>query len=95
MTSPAETKKQFRDWLRAQLQARGFYTPATDSYALSAFARFCSEQGEAIDEQAVYRYTRDDNTLPSPDRCRSLARALGIKPVEVLKVAGYIQESDF
>lgn len=88
-------KARFRDWFREQLKARGFYTPATDTYAVAAFSRFLTEQGEPIDAVQLARYLKDDNTLPSTERCRSLARGLGIKPAVVLSAAGYIQEGDF
>lgn len=81
-------------WLKAQLQAKGYYTPAEDSYALAAFSRFCEEQGEKIDVVSLNRYLTG-KSLPTSDRCRSLANVLGVKPVEVLKLAGYLQESDF
>lgn len=91
----AQTRTRFRDWLRTQFQLRGFYTPSSGKYALTDFSRFMAEKGESISTLSLARYLADDNTLPSADNCRAIARALDIKPAEVLKIAGYLKESDF
>lgn len=88
-------RTRFRDWLREQLQTRGFYTPSSGKYALTDFSRWLAEQGETVTTFTLSRWLQDDNILPSADNCRSLARAFGIKPAVVLELAGYIREGDF
>lgn len=90
-----ETRLRFRDWLRTQLRDLDFYQRRGDHYLIREFAKYCVEHGAPIDEASLGRYLRDDEpVLPTPERCRSLARVFDCAPVLVLIEAGYLESDD-
>lgn len=90
-----QTRLRFRDWLRGQLRDLDFYQRRGDHYLIREFAKFCVEHGAPIDEASLGRYLRDDEpVLPTPERCRALARVLDRAPIEVLIEAGYLEGDD-
>ena len=91
----AKTRTHFRDWLRQELKRLDFYQRRGDHYLIREFAKYCVEQGAPIDEASLGRYLRDDDpVLPTPERCRSLARVLEHSPVQVFIEAGYFVGND-
>lgn len=94
-TTHPERAPRFRDWLRGELRRLEFYQRRGDRYLKSAFARHTTALGAQVDEVSLGRYLREeDPVLPTPERCRALARALGRHPWEVLLAAGYLLDSD-
>lgn len=90
-----QTRLHFRDWLRDELRQLDFYQRRGDHYLIREFAKYCVEQGAPIDEASLGRYLRDeDPVLPTPERCRSLARVFGYEPIRVLIQAGYLEGND-
>jgi hypothetical protein len=90
-----ETRLRFRDWLRSELRELDFYQRRGDHYLIREFAKYCVEHFAPIDEASLGRYLRDeDPVLPTPERCRALARVFGYAPVKVLVQAGYLEGSD-
>ena len=90
-----KTRTHFRDWLRLELKRLDFYQRRGDHYLIREFAKYCVEQGAPIDEASLGRYLRDDDpVLPTPERCRSLARVLEHSPVQVFIEAGYFVGND-
>lgn len=90
-----ETRLHFRDWLRDQLRELDFYQRRGDHYLIREFAKYCTQQEAPIDEASLGRYLRDDDpVLPTPERCRALARVFGYAPVKVLIEAGYLEGDD-
>ncbi|HEU5347901.1 MAG TPA: hypothetical protein VFU63_04750 [Ktedonobacterales bacterium] len=90
-----ETRLRFRDWLREELRELDFYQRRGDHYLIREFAKYCTQQGAPIDEASLGRYLRDDDpVLPTPERCRALARVFGYAPVKVLIEAGYLEGDD-
>lgn len=91
----AKTRTHFRDWLRLELKRLDFYQRRGDHYLIREFAKYCVDQGAPIDEASLGRYLRDDDpVLPTPERCRSLARVLELSPVQVFVEAGYFVGND-
>ncbi len=89
------TRLQFRDWLRQELRTLDFYQRRGDHYLIREFAKYCAEKGSPIDEASLGRYLRDDEpVLPTPERCRALARVLDYAPIQVLIQAGYLEGDD-
>lgn len=89
------TRLQFRDWLRQELRKLDFYQRRGDHYLIREFAKYCAEHGSPIDEASLGRYLRDEEpVLPTPERCRALARVLEYAPVHVLIQAGYLEGDD-
>jgi hypothetical protein len=90
-----QTRLNFRDWLRDELRRLDFYQRRGDHYLIREFAKYCVEQGAPIDEASLGRYLRDDDpVLPTPERCRSLARVFEYEPIRVLIQAGYLEGND-
>ncbi|HEX6540513.1 MAG TPA: hypothetical protein VF040_02060 [Ktedonobacterales bacterium] len=90
-----ETRLHFRDWLRQELRQLDFYQRRGDHYLIREFAKYCVEHGSPIDEASLGRYLRDEEpVLPTPERCRALARVFGYAPVNVLIHAGYLEGDD-
>lgn len=90
-----QTRLHFRDWLRNELRRLDFYQRRGDHYLIREFAKYCVEQGAPIDEASLGRYLRDDDpVLPTPERCRSLARVFEYEPIRVLIQAGYLEGDD-
>jgi hypothetical protein len=90
-----KTRLHFRDWLRDELKQRDFWQRRGDHYLIREFAKYCVEMGNPIDEASLGRYLRDDEpVLPTPERCRALARVLEYPPVQVLIEAGYLEGDD-
>jgi hypothetical protein len=90
-----ETRIAFRDWLRDQLKQLEFYNRRGDHYLIREFHKWCAEHGQDIDEASLGRYLRDDNpVIPTPDRCRALAAVFGMPPIDVMKAAGLVYDSD-
>jgi len=90
-----QTRLRFRDWLRGRLFDLDFYQRRGDHYLIREFAKYCVEHGAPIDEASLGRYLRDDEpVLPTPERCRALARVLELAPVAVLIEAGYLEGDD-
>lgn len=90
-----QTRLHFRDWLRDELRRLDFYQRRGDHYLIREFAKYCVEQGAPIDEASLGRYLRDDDpVLPTPERCRSLARVFEYEPIRVLIQAGYLEGDD-
>lgn len=91
----AKTRTHFRDWLRLELKRLDFYQRRGDHYLIREFAKYCVDQGAPIDEASLGRYLRDDDpVLPTPERCRSLARVFEYEPISVLIQAGYLEGND-
>jgi hypothetical protein len=90
-----KTRLRFRDWLRNELRDLDFYQRRGDHYLIREFAKFCVEHHAPIDEASLGRYLRDDEpVLPTPERCRALARVFEYAPVRVLIEAGYLEGHD-
>jgi hypothetical protein len=90
-----KTRLRFRDWLRNELRELDFYQRRGDHYLIREFAKFCVEHRAPIDEASLGRYLRDDEpVLPTPERCRALARVFEYAPVRVLIEAGYLEGND-
>lgn len=90
-----QTRLHFRNWLRDELRDLDFYQRRGDHYLIREFAKYCVEKGAPIDEASLGRYLRDDDpVLPTPERCRSLARVFGYEPIRVLIQAGYLEGND-
>lgn len=93
-----ETRATFRDWFREQLRLLEFYNkrPLPDGhYLIREFAKYCVEKGAPIDEASLGRYLRDDDpVMPTPERCRVLAKVLWMDPYVVLLMASYIRLED-
>jgi hypothetical protein len=90
-----ETRLRFRDWLRSELRELDFYQRRGDHYLIREFAKYCVEHAAPIDEASLGRYLRDeDPVLPTPERCRALARVFDYAPVKVLVQAGYLEGDD-
>jgi hypothetical protein len=90
-----QTRLRFRNWLRGRLFDLDFYQRRGDHYLIREFAKYCVEHGAPIDEASLGRYLRDDEpVLPTPERCRALARVLELAPVAVLIEAGYLEGDD-
>jgi hypothetical protein len=90
-----QTRLHFRNWLRNELRDLDFYQRRGDHYLIREFAKYCVEKGAPIDEASLGRYLRDDDpVLPTPERCRSLARVFGYEPIWVLIQAGYLEGND-
>lgn len=90
-----KTRLRFRDWLRKELRDLDFYQRRGDHYLIREFAKFCVEHHAPIDEASLGRYLRDDEpVLPTPERCRALARVFEYAPVKVLIEAGYLEGND-
>ena len=90
-----QTRLRFRNWLRRRLFDLDFYQRRGDHYLIREFAKYCVEHGAPIDEASLGRYLRDDEpVLPTPERCRALARVLELAPVAVLIEAGYLEGDD-
>jgi hypothetical protein len=90
-----QVRVSFRDFLRGELQQREFYQKRGDHYLIREFAKYCTEQGAPIDEASLGRYLRDDEpVLPTPERCRALAKALELPPLRLLGECGYITPAD-
>jgi len=90
-----KTRLRFRDWLRDELRNLDFYQRRGDHYLIREFAKFCVEHHAPIDEASLGRYLRDDEpVLPTPERCRALARVFEYAPVRVLIEAGYLEGKD-
>lgn len=103
MNHKASVKQRikFRDWLRNELRTANpggkgnFYQSRGDHYLIREFAKFCVQRHRPVDEASLGRYLREVNpVLPTPARCRALARVLGYPPIKVLIVAGYLHEHD-
>ncbi len=93
-TTP-ETRAAFRDWLRGELRRLEFYNRRGDHYLIREFRKYCVEQGQEIDEASLGRYLRDENpVIPTPERCRNLAAVFKMPPIEVMKRAGLVTDSD-
>lgn len=89
------TRLHFRDWLRKELRDLDFYQRRGDHYLIREFSKYCAEQGQIIDEASLGRYLReDDPVLPTPERCRALARVFGYAPIVPLVHAGYLEGMD-
>jgi hypothetical protein len=90
-----KTRLRFRDWLRNELRDLDFYQRRGDHYLIREFAKYCVEHHAPIDEASLGRYLRDDEpVLPTPERCRALARVFEYAPVKVLIEAGYLDGND-
>jgi hypothetical protein len=90
-----KTRLRFRDWLRNELRDLDFYQRRGDHYLIREFAKYCVEHHAPIDEASLGRYLRDDEpVLPTPERCRALARVFEYAPVQVLIEAGYLEGND-
>lgn len=90
-----ETRLHFRDWLRDELRNLDFYQRRGDHYLIREFAKYCVSKGAPIDEASLGRYLRDvEPVLPTPERCRALARVFGYAPARVLIHAGYLEGDD-
>ncbi|HEX9004207.1 MAG TPA: hypothetical protein VGB07_30120 [Blastocatellia bacterium] len=90
-----ETRIHFRNWLRSELRRLDFYQRRGNHYLIREFAKYCVEHNAPIDEASLGRYLRDDEpVLPTPERCRALARVLEHPPVRVLIEAGYLEGDD-
>ncbi len=90
-----KTRLRFRDWLRKELRDLDFYQRRGDHYLIREFAKYCVEHHAPIDEASLGRYLRDDEpVLPTPERCRALARVFEYAPVRVLIEAGYLEGND-
>src|SRR6476469_9602906 len=90
-----QTRLRFRDWLRGRIFDLDFYQRRGDHYLIREFAKFCVEHRAPIDEASLGRYLRDDEpVLPTPERCRALARVFEYAPVRVLIEAGYLEGND-
>jgi hypothetical protein len=90
-----KTRLRFRDWLRNELRDLDFYQRRGDHYLIREFAKYCIEHHAPIDEASLGRYLRDDEpVLPTPERCRALARVFEYAPVKVLIEAGYLEGND-
>lgn len=88
-------RTHFRDWLRTRLRELDFYQRRGDHYLIREFAKYCIEQRAPIDEASLGRYLRDDDpVLPTPERCRVLARVFGVPPLQILIEAGYFEGDD-
>lgn len=88
-------RTHFRDRLRTRLLELDFYQRRGDHYLIREFAKYCIEQGAPIDEASLGRYLRDDDpVLPTPERCRLLARVFGVPPLQILIEAGYFEGDD-
>lgn len=90
-----QTRIRFRDWLRGELRRLDFYQRRGDHYLIREFAKYCVEHNAPIDEASLGRYLRDEEpVLPTPERCRALARVLEYEPLRVLIEAGYLEGDD-
>ena len=93
-----DQRTAFRDWLRKQLRDADppFYNARGDHYLVREFHKHCEDSGHPIDEASLGRYLRDENpVIPTPDRCRALAGALKLSPIDVMIQAGLVQEGDW
>lgn len=93
----ADVRIVFRDWLRGELRRLEFYQRRGDHYLIREFIKYAvGDRQTPIDEASMGRYLRDaDPVLPTPERCRALARVLDIPPLAILAQAGYVSPADF
>lgn len=90
-----QARVSFRDFLRGELKGLEFYQRRGDHYLIREFAKYCAEKGAPIDEASLGRYLRDvEPVLPTPERCRALARVLILPSLRVLGEAGYLTPAD-
>lgn len=94
MTDDAR-RVHFRDWFRSEMRRLDFWRRRGNHYFTSEFVRYAAERGATLDDVSLGRYLREEKPiLPTPESCRTLARALGRSGTEVLMVAGYLTGED-
>lgn len=93
-----ETKLGFSDFLRDTLREfhnGDFFQRRGKRFLVREFHKYCATRGYQIDEASLGRYLRLKNpVLPTPARCRALARVFGMTPDHLLEIAGYRESDD-